>query len=323
MDVTTEVILCTYNGSAYIADQLRSILEQTSSINKISIYDDLSSDDTVAKIHEFVRQRPAQQQQLFNIQVNPANLGYALNFCQGIANATEDLLFLCDQDDIWEPEKTSALMQLFELHGVDMVFSDGKCVDVIGQPLDRKSVLESYGLCRDQIENFSAHAFDHLIKRNYINGAAAAIRRTAGQAALPLPGDMPHDYWLAIWCSLHNGIVATPKYLYQYRLHLNNAIGMGSDNWLYEWMGIWRQPTAPRDREFRIWQAVTQRLALPPSSKNFQLVQLKLSFLSLVSSNNENKLSRCLAILKFLTNGGYRKYSSNQGLLCDILSLLK
>lgn len=323
MDVTTEVILCTYNGSAFIAEQLLSILEQTSSITKISIYDDQSSDDTVAVIHEFVCQRPAQQQELFNIQINSANLGYALNFCQGIENATEDLLFLCDQDDIWEAEKVAIFLKLFEKHGADMIFSDGICIDSTGQPLRHKSVLGSYGLRKYEIENFVAHAFDHLIKRNYINGAAAAIRRTAAQAALPLPCDMPHDYWLAIWCSLNNGIVASHRGLYQYRLHLNNAVGIGSGNWFYRWLGIWRQPTAPRDREFRTWQAITQRIATLPSKKEFQQSQLKLGFLALVSSNNKNKWSRCFAILRFLMNGSYQKYSSNQGLLRDILSLLK
>ena len=44
MDLTTEVVLCTYNGERFVAEQLLSILRQTKRVDKISIHDDASTD---------------------------------------------------------------------------------------------------------------------------------------------------------------------------------------------------------------------------------------------------------------------------------------
>jgi glycosyltransferase involved in cell wall biosynthesis len=51
---TTEVIVCTFNGAAFIGEQLESILRQSLQVDGISIYDDGSSDATIARIHEFL-----------------------------------------------------------------------------------------------------------------------------------------------------------------------------------------------------------------------------------------------------------------------------
>ncbi|MBK8750855.1 MAG: glycosyltransferase [Candidatus Competibacteraceae bacterium] len=323
MNFTTEVIICTYNGAAFVVEQLDSILKQTTTVNKISIYDDHSPDDTVLQIHNFLNQLPPDQQCLFTIQVNSVNLGYALNFISAIKRSTKDILFLCDQDDIWERDKVEVILSLFHNYNPDMVFSDGSLINQYGRKLDKVSVLESYGLNQHLILQFRNSAFKLLTKRNYINGAAAAIRRVAAQNALPLPCDMPHDYWLAIWCSLHNGIVATPKSLYRYRQHQTNVIGMGSSNPLYIWLGIWRQPNAPRERELRIWKAVTDRIESLPCQKEIEYAHCKLNWLSHVITNDKKNLLRALEILKSALNGNYRSYSSSHALLRDIVSLIK
>src|SRR6266478_3278723 len=128
-DLSTEVLLCTYNGAPFVVEQLHSVLRQTTRVTKISIYDDRSSDDTVTRIHEFVNQLPPDDQQLFAVQVNPSNLGYARNFINAIEHATQDILFLCDQDDVWEPQKVENLLELFQESAPDMVFSDGALID--------------------------------------------------------------------------------------------------------------------------------------------------------------------------------------------------
>lgn len=320
---TTEVIVCTCNGGAYIVEQLESILGQTTRVDKISIYDDRSSDGTVSRILEFVERLPAEKQRLFALHVNQSNLGYANNFSAAIAKASEDILFLCDQDDIWECEKVEVFLRLFGEHSPDMVFSDGSLIGPCGQKLGQMTVLGSYGLNRNAVTHFRARAFELLMKRNYINGAAAAIRRLAAQNALPLPCDMPHDYWLAIWCSLHGGIVATPQTLYRYRQHRGNAIGIGSSNPLYVWLGIWRQPNAPRERELRIWEAVTKRIAALPCRNQADAARRKLDWLLRVVTADKKGLPRALEILKTGLDGSYRSYSGIYAFMRDIVSLIK
>jgi glycosyltransferase involved in cell wall biosynthesis len=323
MYLTTEVILCTYNGSAFIIEQLESILKQTTRVNKISIYDDQSSDDTVPRIHGFISRQAEDIQRLFNIQINRVNLGYARNFTEAMARSTKDVLFLCDQDDIWEPGKVEAFLDLLILHGSDMVFSDGEIIDHSGLALGRGTVFKSYGLTKNSVSCFRERGFELLMKRNYINGAATAVRRIAAQNALPLPCDMPHDYWIAIWCSLHNGIVATPQILYRYRQHQGNVVGIGSSKLLYDLLGIWRHPSAPRKRELRIWKAVAGRIASVCRPDQCEAATRKLEWLSRVVTGDSKSSARSYEILKSAFNGSYRKYSPRYAFLRDLVSLFK
>src|SRR5689334_22597164 len=98
---SAEVVLCTYNGAAFVREQLDSIAAQTMPVDRISIWDDASTDDTVAVIRRWIEER-AGHQPAVSLKVNPANLGFRRNFEQAIARATGDVLFLCDQDDIWD-----------------------------------------------------------------------------------------------------------------------------------------------------------------------------------------------------------------------------
>ncbi len=98
----------------------------------------------------------------------------------------------------WEPQKIKSFLRLFHEYGPDMVFSDGSLIDQAGRKFDRITILKSYGLSQHRILHFRDNAFHLLLKRNYVNGATAAIRRIAAQEALPLPCDMPHNYWLAL-----------------------------------------------------------------------------------------------------------------------------
>jgi glycosyltransferase involved in cell wall biosynthesis len=322
--LSAEVVLCTYNGAAFITEQLQSVIAQTNAVNKISIYDDRSTDDTVRRIRHFVEQLCFSQRRLFTLRVNPQNLGYAANFANAISNATEDILFLCDQDDVWEARKVETILHVFHTHAPDLVFSDGLLIDESGREVGSRSVLESYGLTSRSLLRFRHHAFDLLLKRNYINGAAAAVRRTAAQSALPLPCEMPHDYWLAIWCSLHNGVVGIPDALYRYRQHQNNVIGaMNSTNPLYVWLGIWRQPNTPRQRELSIWKAVTERIGALPCQQQIEAARNKLDWLSRVVRSDSKNQPRVFEIFKSACDGSYRRHSGSLALLRDLVSLIK
>ncbi len=43
---------------------------------------------------------------MFQVQVNVTNLGYPHNFINAVKRATADILFLCDQDDIWNHKRS-------------------------------------------------------------------------------------------------------------------------------------------------------------------------------------------------------------------------
>jgi glycosyltransferase involved in cell wall biosynthesis len=313
-----EVIVCTFNGDRFVSPQLRTILDQTIGVDRLSIYDDCSTDATVQAI-ETVR-HDARGNSAIALTVNSRNLGYAGNFASAIAHATGKVVFLSDQDDLWEPHKVQTLIELMNRTGADMVFSDGTPIDTDGRVIQGPTVLQALGLSASAIEEFWALAWEELLRRNVVNGAACAVRRRVAQAALPLPTDMPHDQWLALWCAAHNGVAATPRSLYRYRQHDRNAIGMGSQRTFYQWLGVWRQPRKPRLRELQIWRAVHARLApVVPHRRRAQLEE-KLRFLEEVVAR-ERRAGRAIAIVRHLLRGNYRRYAPPTALWRDLLGL--
>lgn len=105
------VVLSTYNGSKYIEKQLNSILNQTLLPDEIVICDDHSIDET----YEIALSTLKQNQ---NINViahkNNNNVGWKTNFRNALLMTHGDIIFLCDQDDYWYPEKIEKMVKVFE-----------------------------------------------------------------------------------------------------------------------------------------------------------------------------------------------------------------
>ena len=123
---TISVALCTYNGAPYLGEQLQSIAAQTRRPDEVVIFDDGSSDDTVA------RRAAVRRDGSFpvRVQVNPQNLGCRENFAACITACTGETIALSDQDDVWLPHKLERLTKaLKEQPGAAFAFSDASLVD--------------------------------------------------------------------------------------------------------------------------------------------------------------------------------------------------
>ncbi len=106
------VAMATYNGAEYIVQQLDSIRNQTVKIDEVIICDDCSKDNTVKVVQEYIEQY--QLGETWKIEVNPKNLGYASNFVGAVRKTTGDLIFLCDQDDIWVPDRVETMSNIMK-----------------------------------------------------------------------------------------------------------------------------------------------------------------------------------------------------------------
>jgi glycosyltransferase involved in cell wall biosynthesis len=69
------IALCTYNGEAYLREQLDSIVDQSYPAIELIAVDDCSSDNTLKILEEYAAKYPYIQ-----VFVNPQNLGYIRNF---------------------------------------------------------------------------------------------------------------------------------------------------------------------------------------------------------------------------------------------------
>ena len=104
------IALCTYNGGRFLGEQLRSLREQTKSPFEIIVCDDGSTDETPQLVRDFA----ASVDFPVVFVANEANLGSTRNFDQAIRLCRGEAIALCDQDDLWAPNKLERLTQILE-----------------------------------------------------------------------------------------------------------------------------------------------------------------------------------------------------------------
>ena len=107
----TSVVMATYNGEEFLKQQLESIMSQTNLPDELIIVDDGSTDRTRDILSKFAKQQA--QKVSVELVLRDKNLGYIKNFIDGIGRASNDLIFLCDQDDLWHVDKIKNTKQFF------------------------------------------------------------------------------------------------------------------------------------------------------------------------------------------------------------------
>ena len=101
------VALCTCNGARFLSEQLVSLAEQTLRPIELVVCDDASDDGTWQLLEEFQRSAPFPVRLYRNVR----RLGIAQNFEQAMLLCEGDVIALCDQDDVWLPEKLMLFFQ--------------------------------------------------------------------------------------------------------------------------------------------------------------------------------------------------------------------
>src|SRR5437660_962846 len=106
----SSVVMCTYNGARYLQAQLDSIARQSTRPDELVVCDDHSTDDTP----EIVRRFGSTAAFPVRVHVNEKNLGIHQNFGRAMSLANADVIFLSDQDDVWEPGKIETFLEVFQ-----------------------------------------------------------------------------------------------------------------------------------------------------------------------------------------------------------------
>jgi len=103
------ILLCTYNGQRFLAQQLESLESQTHQNWVLYVSDDGSIDQTL----EILRQYQIKWPQGKMIIRNGPQRGFCQNFLSLACDADIRAAYFafCDQDDIWLPEKLSIALQ--------------------------------------------------------------------------------------------------------------------------------------------------------------------------------------------------------------------
>ena len=204
------IVLATHNGEKYLKEQLDSLINQTYPVLEIIVVDDCSTDATV-DIIKLYRQKYGH----IKFYQNEAVLGPVKNFEKGMVLSAGEYISLCDQDDVWMPEKIKKIMDI--IGPCDMAYCNSGFIDENGNDLGRKlSDIKNLGSYKDCLA-FSIG--------NAVSGHAAVFSRRLLSGVLPIPGEIIHDWWLAFNAVQHSEIRYINEVLVQYRQHSQNYIG--------------------------------------------------------------------------------------------------
>jgi glycosyltransferase involved in cell wall biosynthesis len=220
--MTVSVAMCTWNGSAFVLEQLRSIVEQTRAVNEIVVCDDHSDDNTADLVHHFAQSSPVP----VRLHRNEVNIGFRLNFSQAISFCRAEIILLSDQDDIWREDKVARMVEIFAARpDVDLLFSDAALVDDAMTPIGY-GIWESIQFDdrrKSMVRN--GRFLEVLMNRNVVTGATAGIRSHIRDLIVPVPGKWVHDAWIATLVAATGTAEFIEEPLIFYRQHSAQQVG--------------------------------------------------------------------------------------------------
>jgi glycosyltransferase involved in cell wall biosynthesis len=302
------VVLCTYNGEAFLGEQLDSIASQTRRPDELLIRDDGSTDATLALVESFRARVPFP----VRVHVNPANVGTSQNVAGGLAQAQGDLIALADQDDVWYPHKLATLEGALAVRpDAGMAFSDADVIDSSGGRTGER-LWESVRFDRAREVAFG-NAFRVFLRRPAVTGATVAIRAEMRWRILPIPAGWVHDEWIALVVSAVAGVVPITEPLMGYRRHEGNQVGLNPSGLVGQVQAAAGRERAEYLDRARGFVALRDRVAaMAPDQPDLRdEIDAKGAHLEMRASLPEARLARLPAIAREVALLRYSRYSGS------------
>lgn len=217
------ILLATYNGERFLAEQLKSILAQTNSDWHLWIEDDGSTDNTLNIISEFAA---TNAEKITFISTEQSRLGVTRRFESLLEAVESEYYMFADQDDVWLPNKIDSVFELMSKAEENPSQPIIICTDlqVVDEQLEMISPsYRQYARLRpDLLENL-----EQLAINNYVTGCTMLFNDAAKQVSLPFGRFAQyHDAWIALKTLLKGGkIIYSTKADILYRQHTGNKVG--------------------------------------------------------------------------------------------------
>ncbi len=204
------VVLAAYKGEQFIAEQLESILPQLGENDEIIVSDDYPEGKTRDVVQGFINRDKRIK------YIEGEGKGVVKNFENAMKASDGDIIFLCDQDDVWMPDKVNSVMKEFQ-SGADLVLHDASVTD---------GKLNITSPSFFAIHGTNASYSRNLIKNTFV-GCCMAFRKEVMQSTLPFPeGLAMHDWWIALVALKKNyKVTLLDKPLILWRRHGDNVTG--------------------------------------------------------------------------------------------------
>jgi len=254
MKPTVTILMATYNGSAFLSEQLESIISQTYTHWELYIRDDQSTDQTRALLEKYA----AKDSRINVLELTGGHGSPALNFgtlFNYFSERDTDYLMFADQDDIWYTNKVEAslaYMQAKEKAEREsfpiLVYTGFQFIDDQGTEINQELNMPA------------TLTLPMLLLGNYAYGCTMMLNKALINQIHIMPGHATyHDYWIALVACSFGKAILLPHKLLAYRQHSANS----STN-------IYSRSMASRFKRF----CYTATAQLPALSRQYQMINV-------------------------------------------------
>lgn len=314
---TVSVAMCTYNGEAYLAAQWQSLLDQQQLPDEVVVCDDCSKDSTVSMLNRFAAEAPF----TVRVLVNPVQLGYNKNFERVLSECKGDLVFICDQDDYWFPNKISTMVEYMERHpDYQLAFCDAWVTDEHLQGRQNRFWTWIRFDESAQVRWKNGEMMEIMLDGNRVMGCATVIRRPFLSQVLPVPNEIPgyiYDGWIGLVAAAYNSIQFIDQPLQLYRTHIQQQVGVRQESppkkiRLRDRFARHRAMKLAPLREKQSQLATISRLLaerVSPDAPGLTQLRRRLSHFTMRSCLPYDRLRRFKPVLNSFRQGNYSRYA--------------
>lgn len=299
--VTVAVLMSSYNGAAYIEQQIDSILQQQNVRVNLLIRDDGSTDQTPAILTAIAAQH-ANISLIFGENLGVIGSFFALlKVASGLAVGPA-YYALSDQDDVWDVDKLAracvALDQARTKANADQPSLYCSAVNYVDQDLQH--------VRRSQVFDQARIGFQNALVQNIATGCTMVFNpRALRRLVVSLPQQcVMHDWWMYLLISAFGTVIYDARPSMQYRQHQQNVLGIAP---------------SLRSRMLRRWRRIMNPQAVRISTQLGELQRLVGNELSLAQRRVLHTLIAAQHSfwprLGLLCSGAIRR----QGLVDDLL----
>lgn len=209
------VLMATYNGEAYLREQIESLLRQKNVKISILVRDDGSSDGTCAILSQYQQEGKLRW---YTGEHKNVQKGF-YDLMTKAADIDSDLIAFCDQDDVWDDDKLQvAAEKLSELDG------NAPALYYCGQRL----VDGNLRFLADHRLNEHRSLMTRFILSDFAGCTGVFNRALLKEVLCYEPSYMlMHDTWILKVClCLGGSVIVDPEPHMSYRQHGKNAVGL-------------------------------------------------------------------------------------------------
>jgi glycosyltransferase involved in cell wall biosynthesis len=226
------IAMTTYNSEIFVQEQLLSLFHQTHQPDEVIIFDDHSQDNTPHIVAQFIEQKGLKN---WHLSINQQNIGFIENFYNAIQATTGDVIFLCDQDDVWHDNKIEEMVAVLKANPQIAVLNTAvRLMDENekGLSIKHKKGWSNENMLYRKVKENELVSFDFkfLSRRNISPGCSLCFSKKTKELFLGnKQNTIPHDWFINMLGSLQQGTFFYNLILTSYRIHQQNAIGVDID----------------------------------------------------------------------------------------------